>query len=1320
VDVAFRVRVRDASDTTDERVWSTVPGQGEPFLEAPPTGDGTGFDPFGGQVEVGGYRFRVIDALVGGGQRSVTRWIDDAGGVSRVLGRRTFYDLAYGGGAWAPRVPGYLTQLTLAGALVYDGQVGESRRAELRAEAFAPRVVGRNGVDPGVNVPGVPVGDPVREPLRAFFARWPRRGALAGGPITAPAAAFGRRAWLGVHETETLEATVAAVLDGGLQVRCTVKDAHRRVATRGGPSLLTGATTDAPLVEVIRERTRVYYDERTEAQRDRFPELVAVVRRRQDPGSGWASAPRLHAITTPPTDVVQVTGAGTSRSARAPSVVDAQGHLYLAAGVLEAQRADAPGGVDLRTLAVGDVLDVSVVTRLPSADSPLYYTEHPCDLTALLWQDGGVDYDAASLTPLRGVIGDGVRLSGRVTSARPLAETLEQSVFLPFGVSVRPVTGGWEAFDARVARRAAPTLAVSTADLVDPGTPLDLNAAGAITRVELTAERYVTVDAEGAAALTGEDPADGVLVRRDVIQRTTGDDRRVTGKTLRVAVPGMVHAAGASALSVDARTFHVELADAFAREVSDRAGAGGRRGTVSVRVGTPAYAARLGDELLLGAAHHVNQNRRLQDAAEAGTPVPPRAAQVVRRTEHLGYAVLELVDSGGAAQAPAVTPSLSLAVVPGGLFGAYAATVTNAAALNAAGAGLTLRFATTTGAAPPPEGAGADWRVVPAGQVPTTPLPLPILTGGQYPWVQARAEAPGRRAGPWGPWTGTAGVGASAPVVALDPPGNVSAAAITGDGTRVVVTWAPGANAGGALTDVWLRRASEAFGTERRLFTLPAGSRQTAITDLVPGVGVVVLVSHRDPATNAETVRNGVPVTPTTDVAVFGAPLRPTAYVRGDGIAGLAVEAQIGPDGRALGVQFSVRSETAEGSDAYGPWTDSPVLVGAAGDWTRIEIGPDGVPNDGRRWQLRARHARGAQLEQVSDWTATATVRPWGPVVPLGSFGAGQGAARLVLTPDSSPTQTVVTARTEPPGGTVRLVTSTVAPSGGPAAGVDAPDGTTWTFPRAAYVGGAPGDDGTAEFRGTANGAEDADVVVIPAQGRDTVPLLARVRQLEAFDDRIVVRVSASAPYVNRDAEIVIAAANGTVVQDAPVGSRVGFTASQVDGYEDAIGGVVPRSFVDFTIPRPPAGAAPGRCIFRVEAAGCVPDLDVVDVAPQATAEGPVGPQGPPGASAPEGAFVTLTATVNYAQGVIALSYTLAPEWEGARVDLTARTYRPTPEIVAEYSNVQPAANYSPEYPMQSGGTRTVSVQLVFVAVIGSRTSAPYVRNVSYQRSNLD
>src|SRR5690606_30095661 len=232
-----------------------------------------------------------------------------------------------------------------------------------------------------------------------------------------------------------------------------------------------------------------------------------------------------------------------------------------------------------------------------------------------------------------------------------------------------------------------------------------------------------------------------------------------------------------------------------------------------------------------------------------------------------------------------------------------------------------------------------------------------------------------------------------------------------------------------------------------------------------------------------------------------------------------------------------------------------------------------------------------ADVEPWTGWTGSAVSGTAGPAVrtaesPLAPTGVlyTECQARIV---DSDATTVTIQVDATPAHAEVWLLgTVKVTRLSGPAPGTPSPSGTQWTFSRPAFQAG----EGQAVFRAEAPGYEsDDDHIVIPEQGRDTVPLLMRARVLSVTGTQIVVRVAVADPFPGSAITITYSATGGTGLAVTP-GSPQTIPAASVTANIDTTG------FVDFTITRPTSGSGAGRYTCLVTPPVRVSDVDAVDV----------------------------------------------------------------------------------------------------------------------------
>jgi hypothetical protein len=249
---------------------------------------------------------------------------------------------------------------------------------------------------------------------------------------------------------------------------------------------------------------------------------------------------------------------------------------------------------------------------------------------------------------------------------------------------------------------------------------------GVFTVDEATLVNTVTVNEQ---ALSPWNPNLGLALTPDYVgavptQRnfTNGDANNYGTVQVTYDIPGtvVVHVSGVE----QGATWE----SALASSIFDRFARGGLYTELAC---TPDITDQIGDEIVLDVPQLPNLNVRGGD----------RCLQIVRRTETPTGPVLRLLDSGTTAQF-GTAPTFSLAAGPDAR--SYVAlTVTNAAALNAAGAALRIEWGFGTSS---PSGAGALLYRYPIdqasglGTIPVDAITLPRVDAGTHVWVRMRSE----------------------------------------------------------------------------------------------------------------------------------------------------------------------------------------------------------------------------------------------------------------------------------------------------------------------------------------------------------------------------------------------------------------------------------------------------------------------------------------------------------------------------------------------------------------------------------------------------
>ena len=649
-------------------------------------------------------------------------------------------------------------------------------------------------------------------------------------------------------------------------------------------------------------------------------------------------------------------------------------------------------------LSTGDVATVDVITLDVSALSPIYWSGHPMDLIAELLDEASIPYDTTSLEAMRDTLGATLRIAVRVTKAHKLGKYLEQTIYGPFGIGCRtnPTTGAIEFFSTRVFTNNVATLTEVDETDVEAGSTMafSLDTAAAIRTVVVEHERYVG---------NAPDRLDGVATIPERIERINADPGAIGTGEITYELGAMVHWAQYAIGALETNEYRARWVSAIAHQIFDRWGRGGIGLRTVLLRGQAGDDAELGDEMLFNLPAVPNQNKRLGD----DSTIAARAMQVMRRTWRPTGIEVECEDSGPNAQPVGTVPTLSVAKSSTNGRNTAELTITNAAALNALPAGILIQVAFLTSGATPAAEDYSDMAAYATGTIPTTAIRLPSVFQDSKVSVRARSTQPTKRPSNWSSV-------ATVTLDALNPPTGVAAAAVSGDGSLLDVTWAIGSGSDHCETEVYVRLQSESASANRLAHITRAGSLSHRIRDLAPSTQYTVSVRHRDPGnldrsalatanqtTNGTTRTLAAPTNPDGFSFPVGGPARAHRVALDEPFRqsryGLAVVAQEFPGS----IEIAEAVETAVGSGSYGAYATVETIESVSGDWS---VWSRTAPTDGLRRKVKARHiATGAT---ASAYTSEVVVNP-ATLDPLAIYPTAALLVRATVQ-STSATQVVV------------------------------------------------------------------------------------------------------------------------------------------------------------------------------------------------------------------------------------------------------------------------------------------------------------------------
>jgi hypothetical protein len=940
----YKLVIRDATNASDELVFTTIPGQ-SPYTLMPPKGDGQSFDPISGTFVIGAYTYSVIDADVGGGLRAVSSNMANTDGRYKLVSRIALvYFSANRGTSWVAYTSGFVNRVRKTSALLYEFTVGDAQRIEKAITLFAQK-----------------------------SGSFDKMSCLLGGPVRGgfgPIADYGP--WTVITKAFYAGIVVQFHFVSGY-VRRSTSTLFMNFPT-GGFQYVEGDYTgyEEQKVNALADPYRVGTpDFKPAGVGFKYPRLEARVEdmngaliglfqvlNGRDPayttGGGW-SAGDMHAILS----------GGDLCLDWATSGINANtGTTYPAQPALHA---------NVRVIVYA--LDVTDTT-------PVHLSGHPIELCTLAYDDALIAYDAGSVSQATDDIGAAKQIALRPTKSMKLDAFITlMSGF--FGFSIRQQNGVRFFFATRIRVSATPARTLTANDLSDAmGVIFDLDEKTITNKVTVSLEHYDLYAPEKFGQDDKARPVDEIVttpqtfsVSAPVTDAADGTVHETTfsiqGELFELQSPGDLfgHTFGflnSYPVELSAQDFVLAMASG-AGSILDRRQRGSIVGELRCVRGSPGDMdnAVLGEEIYCLVPWQQNKN------GIGGN----RILQITKRTENPGGPVFAVEDSGTDAQ-PATLPTFTGAKDTTTDPKRYALiTITNSSALLAEGDTVRIEWA-TAGFAP---SFGLLAVITPdmlsAGR---TVLRTPRMNAGQAIALQMRSELQGKRPSAY-----------TFPVVtvsldSLVPPTALLITAVPGDDTQVIVSWL------GGETDVPIEIRFKVTGdTAWRTVVAAASSLNLLVGTLAltttynfdvryhekpPYVGVSSSITAN--FTTGSTERTLLP--PDNPSAFSGSFDAATGAFVNDGTYGLEVTAVEFPES----IAFEGAIEDAPGAGTYSAgFVELPRGVASAAQYPNRTRWTGLAPSDGLRRRLRAKATRVGAID--SAWCDPVDVLPYVPQQPV-------------------------------------------------------------------------------------------------------------------------------------------------------------------------------------------------------------------------------------------------------------------------------------------------------------------------------------------------
>ena len=573
--------------------------------------------------------------------------------------------------------------------------------------------------------------------------------------------------------------------------------------------------------------------------------------------------------------------------------------------------------------AVNDVVTLAIVSVNISAASPAYLDAHPIDVVATLYDSIGVRRNTASFTSVKAKLGTQLRFAQRVTEPFPLQPWIEKNISGPLGVAFLPdANGDILATYMREPITAAPSPLLELSDVSGVESLYEDTEDSSVAKLTWEQDAYALI-----ANPTTDDPADAVLTNRARQEFTIDSGTTYATRAIGYDIDGQYYTVGNWSAGP-------EVVSSVQRgQLAIRYGRGAPETVLRCRRDSSTVAA-----LSIGSYLRCNVPSLPSGVARLLTqPTLSRVMQVTGITEGIGERVLTMEDLGPVGNALTTVPTLSISSSAQ----TFTVTLTNIGTLNTDGNGVRFEVAQTSGAAPASD-AWSPLRFLAPGELATvsgnvTTLPITV-------YVRARSERDGFLPSAFSAsvsqaFTGLAGVT------------SLAAAAVSGDGSKLAITWTRSAT-DGAVFDVFARLASQPQGTGLFASTLPAGSVSATATGLTAGTLYTVDVRARAPFGVDQSVFSTTTQTTDGSTVTLSNPSALSAYVPSSGFVAL--------DGIVSGTplpdaEVEIATETAVGSGTFGSYVAAGTTTAAVGGaFTQLVA----AAADNRLRRLRARAVR--------------------------------------------------------------------------------------------------------------------------------------------------------------------------------------------------------------------------------------------------------------------------------------------------------------------------------------------------------------------------